>query len=98
MTEPDRTPGKPGTPDIAAELRPYVDQPDSDAINEVAAQLVEDRPIPRAGFRADLRARLIELETKGFGWRPKNLRGQVAAYGVSGVALIVLGAITGPLG
>ena len=61
-------------PNVAAELRPYVDRVDVDAVNAVAERLTEARGIPRAGFSAELNARLADLEDRGGGgWRPSRL-------------------------
>ena len=98
MTEADRR------PDIAAELRPYVDKTDAEAINELAARLSDAKPVPRAAFRGELRARLAEREQGAGigGWRPQRLGATIAAYAGSGLSLLALAALgvsgAGPLG
>lgn len=89
--------------DIAAELRPYVDRSDADAVNETADRLVRSRPVPRAGFRAELRTQLLERERQSpRAWRPKNLKAAIFAYAASGLALLAVAALgttgSGPLG
>lgn len=87
MTEPDH--------DYAGELRPYVDRPESEAINEVAGRLAEGRALPHAGFRAELKAELLEAESRGSsGWRPKHVGAAIAAYASSGIGLLVVAALT----
>ena len=90
-------------PNIAAELRPYVDKPDIDGLNEVAERLLDAPPIPRAGFRAELKAHLVEREARGGAtWRPKRLGAAIAAYAGGGMTLLALAALgatgAGPLG
>ena len=90
-------------PDVAAELRPYVDRVDVDAVNAVAERLIEARGIPRAGFRAELNARLADLESKGGrGWRPRHVGAAIAAFIGAGLALLAIAALgvagAGPLG
>ena len=97
MTEADRR------PDLAAELRPYVDRTDAEAINELAARLADGKPVPRAAFRGELRTRLAEREQSvGIGWRPQRLGATIAAYAGSGLGLLALAALgvsgAGPLG
>ena len=89
-------------PGISDELRPYVDAPEAVGIDAVAERLERDRPVPRAGFRAELHARLVELSTKRTSYRPARLRRLIAAYGVAGAACLAIAAIgltgAGPLG
>lgn len=86
---------------IADELRPHVDKAEAQAINAVAERLIEERPVPRAGFRAELHARLVELGQRRLRSRPRNLRVLVAAYAGSGTACLAIAAIgltgAGPL-
>ena len=95
----DQTPRR----SYAAELRPYVDKPDIEAVNEVAERLLDAPPIPRAGFRAELKAHLVEREARGGAtWRPKRLGAAIAAYAGGGMTLLALAALgatgAGPLG
>lgn len=88
---------------ISDELRPYVDDPERDAIDELGERLIRERPIPRAGFRAELRAHLHEVEAKRpIKWRPKRLRLLAVSYAGSGAFLLVIATLgvagTGPLG
>ena len=88
---------------ISSELRPYVDKTDAGSIDELADRLTESRPIPRAGFRAELKAHLTELEQRqGLSWRPRNLRAAIAASAGSGLSLLGIAALgvggVGPLG
>lgn len=92
---PERRPG------IADELRPYVDNAEAQAFNAIAERLLEERPVPRAGFRAELHARLVQLGEKRLRSRPRNLRVLVAAYAGSGTACLAIAAMgltgAGPL-
>jgi len=103
MTEPeDPRPARRARP-VSDELRPYVTRADAAAIDETADRLREARAVPSPAFRAELKSRLVELDGRGtFGWRPKNLKATVAAYALSGSALLAVAAIgvagSGPLG
>jgi hypothetical protein len=54
-------------------------------------RLRAERPVPRAGFRAELRATLREREP--IIAEPPRLRLVVAAYSVSGAALLAVAAV-----
>jgi hypothetical protein len=88
-------------PGIADELRPYVDSSEAESLDAVARHLTDERPPPRAGFRSELHARLIELDARQHASRPKSLRAAVAAYMVPGAACLGLAALgltgAGPL-
>ncbi len=89
--------------DLFHELRPYVDRGEADGLNDLADRLEADRPVPRAGFRAELKAELIEAErTRPVAWRPKHLKRLVAGYCGAGSLLLAVGALgitgAGPLG
>jgi hypothetical protein len=58
-----------------------------DELERLAARLIAERPIPRAGFRAYLRGRLAR------GNERRHLRLQAAAYLASGVALLLVAAL-----
>jgi hypothetical protein len=66
---------------------------DRDAATErLAARLESERPVPRAGFRADLRRQLLTPATR----RDETLRAvrlRVAAYAASGFVLLGVAAI-----
>jgi hypothetical protein len=78
-----------------------VDSSEAASINATGEQLTAQRPIPGAGFRAELHARLVALDAHRHASRPKNLRALVAAYGFSGAACLALAALgltgAGPL-
>ena len=69
-----------------------------DEHGEVQQMLIEERPLPRAAFRAELRRSLL-LDRSGV--RPRRLRLLIAAYAGSGALLIAVAAIglagVGPL-
>jgi len=92
--------GQPGG--ISDELQPYVDAADAEAINRVGDRLNQERPLPTAALRTELRAHLSEARIARPAWQPKRLRPLVAAYLGSGVALLAIAAIglsgAGPLG
>jgi hypothetical protein len=87
---------------ISEELRPYVDAHETRGINALGEWLLEAKPVPRAGFRAELNAHLREQTQAPPAWRPQRLGRLVAAYAGSGVLLMVVAAIglagAGPLG
>ena len=83
-----------GTPDnLSDELRLYADPGEADAIDAIGERLREERPIPAAGFRAELRARLVALGSAPEPWRPRHLRLTVAAYLASGLLLLGIAAL-----
>ena len=99
---PERSPAARGGRPVSEELRPYVTRSDAEMIDATADELQGARAVPRPAFRAELRARLAELDQKGsFGWRPRNLKATVGGFAVSGIALMVVAAIgvagSGPL-
>lgn len=73
-----------GLPDMEPELRP------------IEERLRAERPVPRAAFRAELRARLVEAPRE----RPR-IRRLILAYGTSGLALLAVATLgvagAGPL-
>lgn len=104
-------PGQPDPPSpggskarpISDELRPYVNRDDAPLVDAAAERLREGRAVPRPAFRSELKARLVDLDrSASTGWRPKRLKATVAAYGASGLVLMVIAAAgvagTGPLG
>jgi hypothetical protein len=95
-------PERPGPGGISDELRPYVDRSEAEGIDRVGERLEAARPIPRAAFRAELRARLGRLGTAEPRWRPRHLGRLVAAYVGSGLLLLAVAGIglagVGPLG
>ena len=66
----------------------------------VARRLEEERPVPRAGFRAELRSKLLTAGREP-AWAGGRLRLRIAAYAGSGVALLAIAAVgvagAGPL-
>ena len=98
--DPPEGPGR--TRPVSDELRPYVSRSEAETIDATADELREARAVPSPAFRAELKARLVELDRRGsFAWRPRNLKTTVGAFAVGGVALLVLAAVgvagTGPL-
>jgi len=88
---------------IFDELRPYADASERDKLNELGDLLEQDRPVPRAGFRAELGAHMRQLESQQRpAWRPKRLKLMALSYAGSGVALLLIAALgvsgAGPLG
>jgi hypothetical protein len=66
----------------------------------MARRLEQERPVPRAGFRAKLRRRLLETADRQ-STRPQRLRFLIAAYAGSGIALLAIAVLgvagAGPL-
>lgn len=81
---PDSDPGRPPDDFLDPDLRP------------VAERLRAERPVPRAAFRAELRAHLAEAPRE----RPR-IRRLILAYGTSGFALLAVATLgvagAGPL-
>jgi hypothetical protein len=82
--------------DIRRDLEP--DTPE--ALIRLAERLARERPVPAAGFRGDLRRRLLAgALTRS---RPARLRLLIAGYASAGSALLLIGAASaagiGPLG
>lgn len=69
--------------------------PDDEVIAELrlAQRLGDERPVPGAGWRGELRRRLLAGPRPLT--RPRNLRLLVAAYGASGAALLGVAAALG---
>jgi hypothetical protein len=84
MTEPHRL-----SPD---DLEPSIGAPERAALADVAERLIHERPAPRAGFRAALRAHLRGLGSRG-PYRPAWLWQRVAALMLSGGGLLALVAL-----
>jgi hypothetical protein len=67
---------------------------------EVGRRLAAERPVPRAGFRAELRSSL--MRSQGSEVAPRRLGLLIAAYAGSGAALLILAGLglagSGPLG
>jgi hypothetical protein len=83
-------------PDIRADLEP--DTPEE--LIRLAERLERERPVPSAGFRGDLRRRLLAGGPAHS--RPARLRVLIAGYASAGSALLLIGAASvlgvGPLG
>jgi hypothetical protein len=85
------------TPDreIRADLEP--DAPGE--LVRLAERLQRERPVPSAGFRGELRRRLLAEEPGSA--RPRRLRALISSYAAMGTALLVIGALSaagaGPL-
>ena len=81
--------------DIHLDLEPEPPQ----ELLRLAARLERERPVPAAGFRGDLRRRLLAGELARS--RPARLRLLISTYASSGAFLLVIGAASatglGPL-
>jgi hypothetical protein len=70
------------------------------AERDLAERLARDRPVPRAGFRADLRSNLLSSARR---WEsaPPRLRRLIFVYAASGTAMLAVAAVgvigAGPL-
>ena len=69
---------------------------DHGELGPVADRLERERPIPRAGFRAELRASMLRSPAEGTA-PPSRTRLLIGAYGASGVTLLAI-ALAGLLG
>lgn len=82
--------------DIRSDLEP--DTPEE--LIRLAQRLQQERPVPAATFRGDLRRRLLAGGRQHS--RPKRLRMLITAYATGGAALLLVGAASvvgiGPLG
>ncbi len=76
------------------DLEPGIDADERAALGHVAERLIHERPAPRAGFRAELRAHLRDLASSGAQrHRPAWLWPRVATLTASGGALLALVAL-----
>jgi hypothetical protein len=84
---------------ISDELSPHIERGEAAALDCLAERLESERPLPRAGFRAELHMRFADV---GQRWRPRRLGLAVGAYLTSGLTLLSVAAIgltgVGPLG
>jgi hypothetical protein len=82
--------------DIRADLVP--DAPEE--LIRLAGRLERERPVPSAGFRGELRRRLLACQAAGSS--PSRLRLRIAGFAGSGSLLLIAGAASaagiGPLG
>jgi hypothetical protein len=82
--------------DIRADLEPGAPE----ELIRLAERLEDERPLPSAAFRGDLRRRLLAAETSHR--RPARLRLLIAGYASAGCALLLIAAASvagmGPLG
>jgi hypothetical protein len=80
--------------DIREDLEPGA----PDALVALAERLERERPVPTAGFRGELRRRLLGDVSRS---RPARLRLLITAYASGGTALLLVGAASaigiGPL-
>jgi hypothetical protein len=81
-------------PDIRLDLE--ADPPQE--LIALAERLERERPVPSAGFRGDLRRRLL---AGGDAQRPRRLGALIAGFACSGILLLLAGALSaagaGPL-
>ena len=77
---------------ISAELGPHLEAGEAADIDLVAARLQAAHPIPRAAFRASLRARLSKLPADRI-WPKARLRAHVAAYAGASSLLLAVAAL-----
>ncbi len=82
--------------DIRLDLEPGT----PDELIVLAQRLEQERPVPSASFRGDLRRRLLDGEFARS--RPERLRLLIAGYAGAGMVLLLAGAASvagiGPLG
>ena len=76
--------------DIRADLEPGLDRLEADALAGVGERLRDERPVPRAAFRGELRRRLLSGAAAP---APRRLRLAISAYAGSGAVLLALAAI-----
>lgn len=85
-----------GPRDIRADLEP--DAPDE--LLRLAERLEQERPVPSAAFRGELRRRLTAGGVQRS--RPARLRALITGYATAGAVLLLAGALSaagaGPLG
>lgn len=67
-----------------------IDETNHQDTADIERRLEAERPVPHAGFRGELRRRLVTASTAA---RPRRIRMLVAAYGGSGLMLLVVAAI-----
>jgi hypothetical protein len=75
-----------------------MEEPMNDEIRELADRLERERPVPRAGFRAELRHQLL-VSSRRWEAAPPRLRRLIYAYaGTGGTLLAVVAAGVSGLG
>lgn len=67
-----------------------IDDTNHQDTTDIERRLETERPVPRAAFRGELRQRLVTTSTRA---KPGRARLLVAAYGGSGLMLLVVAAI-----
>jgi len=79
--------------DIRADLEPGTTDDEARVLQSVADRLADDRPVPAAGFRAQLRRGLIDQGGATITPRPARLRIAILGYASSGALLLVVAAV-----
>ena len=73
---------------------------ESPELLQLTERLEDERPVPRASFRGELRRQLLKAAERHVAW-PRRLRFLVSAYAGSGAALLAIAALgvagVGPL-
>jgi hypothetical protein len=85
-----QAPWPPRRADFEADLESDLEPSERRELGAFAAQLTEQRPVPRPGWRSAVRARL--LGTSGEASR-RRIRGLVFGYAASGALLLVVAAV-----
>ena len=76
--------------DIERELEPWIEPGERQALLSIAARLAEERPVPAAGLRSAIRARLLGVSGHQSG---SGVRALILAYGSTGAFLLALAAV-----
>jgi hypothetical protein len=84
MTEPD---------DIGRALEPEIGGPERERLLRLAERLENQRPVPRAAFRGELRRHLLSAGGAPHGAAPARLRLLIASYLGSGLILLAVAAL-----
>ena len=89
-----------GDLDIDRPFDPDPSAQEGEQVESLAQRLEQERPVPRVGFRGELRRRLLAAANRQPS-RPPRARFLIAAYGGSGVVLLTIAVLgvagAGPL-
>lgn len=79
-----------GVGELEQDLSPSVKGKEREALSRLAARLVADRPVPRAGLRSEIRSRLLRGGAKQ---APARLGALIAGYAAAGALLLTVAAV-----
>jgi len=91
MTPPDERSNRPATPrDFEQDLEPELESQEREALLALATHLTEDRPVPRAGLRSEIRSQLLGDDAP---LRRSRIAALIFGYATSGALLLAIAAV-----